>query len=102
MGIEHLQRSGILLPEEEWGRRPLETTTGKPALVGIGAGALVALVLMLAGGGRALTWIGCGLYLAMLLAFTAISLRAVEAQVARGRSGKGSEPGARPGGRRAG
>ena len=88
MGLEHLQRAGILLPEEEWGRRPLEPMTNRPALLAVGVAALAALAFMLAGGGRALTWIGCGLYLATLVAFTILSLRAVEAQVARGRAGE--------------
>jgi hypothetical protein len=83
MTLEDLQRAGILLPEEEWGQRSLETTAGKPALAAVGAVALAGVILMYAGAGGLPTWVGAGLYLVGLLAFTGLSLRAVDAQVER-------------------
>ena len=86
MSLEDLRRAGVLLPEEEWGRHSLETTADKPALALVGIAALASLGMMLAGAGRALTWIGAGLYLAVLVVFTWLSLRAVDAQLNRARA----------------
>lgn len=99
MSLEDLRRAGVLLPEDEWGERSLETTAHVPALAAIGIAAVASIAMMYVGAGRALTWIGTGLYLVSLAAFTWISLRAVDAQVERGEGagrdsagGKGDEP----------
>lgn len=94
MTQEDLQQAGILLPEEEWGRRSLDTTAGKPALAAVGAVALAGVILMYAGGGGPPTLVGTGLYVLGLLGFTGLSLRAVDAQVDR--AGHRTPPGQEP------
>ena len=78
MTLEDLEKAGILLPEEEWGQRSLETTVNQPAVIAVGAVAVVAAVLMYVGGGGTLTWVGTVAFLVDLAAFTWVSWRAVE------------------------
>ncbi len=83
MSLEDLERAGVLLPRDEWGKRDLHTTVNKPLLGVTGATAAISALLMYFGGGGLFTWIGVGLYFVVLFGFTLVSLRAVEKQVSQ-------------------
>lgn len=77
MALEDLERDGMLLPRDEWGTRDLHTRVSRLPVIAIGVVAIGACVLMYVGDGNLLTWIGLGAFLAMLIAFTWISLRGI-------------------------
>ncbi|MDX1622701.1 MAG: hypothetical protein R3199_01815 [Gemmatimonadota bacterium] len=83
MTLEDLQSAGVVLPEEEWGERELTTTVSKPGTIATAAVAVATGLMMYLGGGEALTWIGGGLFLVDLLAFTWLVIRAVDLQAER-------------------
>jgi len=83
MSLRDLRQLGVLLPHEEWGGYDLRTTVNKPAMVGTGTLAVVAMACMYAGDGGVLTFVGIGLFLAFMGLITRISLLAVEAQAER-------------------
>lgn len=86
MSLEDLQEAGVLLPEEEWGERTLDSTASRAGYAVAGAVAVACGVLMFTGGGGTTTWIAAGAFLLDLLAFTWLSWRAVDAQRERVRS----------------
>lgn len=87
MTQEDLREHGVLLPEEEWGERSLETTVRRLPTALAFLVAVAALVAAFLGDGGALTWIGVAVFLAAFGALTWIADRAVLAQ--RRRVGKG-------------
>jgi hypothetical protein len=76
MSLEELERAGLLLPREEWGRPP-DGRPGRLVLLPVGLGAVCSGWLMYTGNGGALTWVGLGLFLLALAAFTLVSLRSI-------------------------
>lgn len=83
MSLKDLKELGVLLAEEEWGAHDLHTTVNKPALlmtIGLGAAAVVGMYL---GGGRTLTFVAAGMFLAFMVLITHISLAAIDAQADR-------------------
>lgn len=80
MSIEDLQDAGVLLPEEEWGDRALDSTMSRAGAILTGTLAVAAGAGMYLGGGGALTWISASVFLADLLAFTVLAWRAVNLQ----------------------
>lgn len=80
MSLEDLEDAGILLPREEWGKHETKTRQNKLLVLLPAAVAVVSAVLMYWGNGRLWTWIGLGLFLVALLAFTGAALQAVDRQ----------------------
>lgn len=80
MSIDDLQDAGVLLPEEEWGERALDSTMNRVGAVLTGAVGVAAGAGMYLGGGGTLTWISASVFLFDLLAFTALAWRAVNVQ----------------------
>ncbi len=80
MSIEELREAGMLLPEEEWGEHPRETTVPKGPLLVLMAAAVGGVVQALLGDGRWATWIGMGVFLASLFGMVGLCLHAVDAQ----------------------
>lgn len=91
MTLEDLQEAGALLPEEEWGEHSLETTANRSGLILTGIVAVAATGAMYLGGGNAWTWAGGAVFILDLMAFTWLSLRAVDAQNRRRASRRASE-----------
>jgi len=80
MSLEDLEDAGILLPRDEWGKHEIKTRQNKPLVLLLAAAAVVSVVLMYFGDGRRWTWIGLGLFLLALGAFTSTSLHTVNQQ----------------------
>lgn len=83
MSLEDLQEAGVLLPEEEWGERTLESTASRPGYVVMGIVAVACGALMFTGDGGTTTWLAAVVFLLDLLAFTWLSWRAVDRQKRR-------------------
>jgi hypothetical protein len=80
MALDDLERAGVTLPREEWGKREIRSTVNKPLFVATVALALCAGLLMYFGDGRFTTWVGAGLFLLALFGATTISLIAASRQ----------------------
>ncbi|MGB2985878.1 MAG: hypothetical protein WBE26_08340 [Phycisphaerae bacterium] len=80
MSLEDLERAGITLPRDQWGKRKLHSAVNRPLFLIAAAGAIGAGVLMYWGDGGGATWLGAMLFLVSFFAATAIALRAVAAQ----------------------
>jgi hypothetical protein len=80
MALDDLERAGVTLPREEWGKREVRSTVNKPLFVATAALAVGAGVLMYFGEGRFMTWVGAGLFLLALFGATTISLIAASRQ----------------------
>jgi hypothetical protein len=80
MSLDHLERAGVTLPREEWGKREVRSTVNRPLFVVTAALAVGAGLLMYLGDGRFTTWAGAGLFLLALFGVTSISLLAVSRQ----------------------
>jgi len=83
VSLKDLQDAGVLLPEDEWGVHELHTSVNKPQLIAALALGLFSVILMYIGGGRALTFIGSGLFLIFMGWITYISVHAVKVQSAQ-------------------
>lgn len=92
MAIEDLKEQGVLLPERQWGTRSLASPVSLWALVPALVGALGGLVMMAAGDGRALTWLGMATFLVALLAVTLACDRAVRRRRGTEVGKAGSDP----------
>ena len=95
MSYEELEERGIFLPEEHWGESELHRPSSPWLFAGLGAVAGAACLGMVVGGGGALTWLGAGVFLLTLWAFTGIATRAIDRQnqrVERVRRDGSSEP----------
>lgn len=80
MTIEDLREQDVLLPEEEWGSHRLETTVPEWPLAGAFLVAAASLVAAYVGDGGMPTWIGIGVFLAMIYVITGLVDRAVTRQ----------------------
>ncbi len=80
MSLDDLERAGVTLAREEWGKREVRSTVNRPLFVATAALAVGAGLLMYFGDGRLATWLGAGLFLLALLGATSISLVAVSRQ----------------------
>ena len=80
MSLEDLERAGITLPRDQWGKREVRSTVNRPLFLAAAAGAVAAGILMYWGNGGITTWIGAILFLASLFTVTGVALRAVGAQ----------------------
>jgi hypothetical protein len=80
MSLDDLERAGVTLPREEWGKRGVRCTVNKPLFVVTAALAVGAGLLMYFGDGRLATWVGAGLFLLALFGATSIALLAVSRQ----------------------
>ena len=80
MSLEDLERAGITLPRDQWGKRELHSAVNRPLFLAAAAAAIVGGILMYWGNGGVATWLGAILFLLSLFTVTAIALRAVTAQ----------------------
>jgi len=80
MSLEDLERAGITLPRDQWGKRRLRPAVSRPLFLATAAGAIAAGSLMYWGDGGAATWVGAMLFLVSFFTVTVIALRAVTAQ----------------------
>ena len=83
MSLKHLQKAGMLLPEEEWGRHDLHTSVNKPMLVAALAVGLGSVIAMCVGAGGALTFLAGGVFILFMIWITHISIKAVNVQAAQ-------------------
>lgn len=83
MSFEELKEHEIFLPESEWGQLDLATSVNLPALIAFFALGAASCVLMIAGGGRLLTWVGAGLFIAFMYGFALVSNAGIERQSRR-------------------
>ena len=77
MSLEDLERAGVTLPKDQWGKRPVRSAVNRPLFVAAALLAIVSTALMYWGNGHFLTWLGALLFLAALVGVTAILLNAV-------------------------
>jgi len=80
MSLDDLERAGVTLPREEWGKREVRSAVNKPLFVVTAALAVGAGLLMYFGDGRFTTWVGAGLFLLALVGATSIALIAASRQ----------------------
>lgn len=80
MSMEDLREHGVLLPEEDWGRYPTDTTVPQGWMATLGVVAVAAIVVMYLGAGGPWTWIALVAFLLANLLVTWICDRAVERQ----------------------
>ncbi len=80
MSLEDLERAGITLPRDQWGKRKVHSAVNRPLFLVAAAGAIVAGILMYWGSGGGTTWVGAMLFLVSFFVVIVISLRAVTAQ----------------------
>jgi hypothetical protein len=80
MSLEDLERAGITLPQEQWGKRQTRSTVHKPLFLAAAILAVVAAFLMYWGNGRWVTWLAAILFLVALFGATALCLHATEIQ----------------------
>lgn len=83
MSLEDLKETGVLLPEEEWGKHDMRTTVNKPSLALAALLGILSVSFMYLGGGHPLTFVGVGLFFAFMGWVTHISLKAIDAQDAQ-------------------
>lgn len=77
MALEDLERDGMLLPRDQWGKKELHSRVPRAPLAVVGIVGFTGCALMYAGAGNTLTWIGLLAFLAALGAFTWISVRGI-------------------------
>jgi hypothetical protein len=82
MALERLARDGFLLPKRARGKLSLEGSIRKAPFLLLGAAGFGSCLLMYLGDGGAWTWTGVLAFHAFLVAFLAVSIRAVRRQVA--------------------
>jgi len=82
VSLKDLQRTGVLLPKEEWGAHDLHSSVNKPMLVASLLLGLASVAMMYLGGGAALTFVGGGLFIIFMGWITHISVKAVGVQAA--------------------
>ena len=80
MSLEDLERAGITLPRDQWGKREVRSAVNQPLFLAAAAGAVAAGILMYWGKGGITTWIGAILFLVSLFTVTGVALRAVGAR----------------------
>jgi len=93
MSLEDLERAGITLPRDQWGKRKLHSAVNRPLFLAAAAGAVAAGILMYWGNGGVATWVGAMLFLVSFFAATTIALRAVAAQCRGGVSDEAANDG---------
>ena len=79
MSLEDLERAGVMLPRNEWGKREVRSAVNKKLFLAATAISAAAFLLMYYGNGRAITWLGSLLFFIALFDVTWIALRATEA-----------------------
>jgi fatty acid desaturase len=83
MSLEDLERVGVTLPRDQWGKRDVRSAVNKPLFLASVLLAVVAAVLMYFGNGQLLTWLGAILFIAALFGATALALHATVSARAR-------------------
>lgn len=80
MARQELEQRGVFLPEEVRGEVRFPPTVGAVAASLLGVGALGSCLLMVVGGGGALTWIAAAAFVALLWAFALLARRGIDRQ----------------------
>lgn len=80
MSFEDLKEHDVFLPEGLWGKSDLSSSIGRTALLAVGLLGIVACVLMVAGRGLLLTWLGAGLFILFVVIFAQLSRAGIERQ----------------------
>ena len=80
MSYDDLKEHNIFLPEEHWEELDLSSSVNQPLLLLTIIIGITACVLMVMGAGHSLTWIGAGLFVGFLYAFTWVSNTGIEKQ----------------------
>ena len=78
MSLRDLERAGLILPQEEWGKHDLRSKVNRPLLLSAWALAATSAVLTYVGNGLLLTWIGLAGLLLSLALFTRVSIVAID------------------------
>jgi len=77
LSLRDLERAGLILPKEQWGRHDMQSKVNRASLAAAWIMAGVSAVLMYAGNGLALTWVGLAGMLAFMAWFTYLSIQAI-------------------------
>lgn len=80
MSYEQLEQHDLFLPREHWGVADLGSSTNPWLVLVAGSLAAASVVLMVTGGGAALTWFGAGLFVVFLYGYAVLSSRAIDSQ----------------------
>lgn len=80
MSYNDLKEHNIFLPEEHWNELDLSSSVNQPLLLLTMIIGITACVLMVIGAGQSLTWIGAGLFVGFLYAFTWVSNAGIDKQ----------------------
>ncbi|MCF7804941.1 MAG: hypothetical protein K9N46_03655 [Candidatus Marinimicrobia bacterium] len=80
MSYEDLEEHNIFLPEEHWDELDLSSSVNQPLLLLTILIGLLACTLMVLGSGESLTWMGAGLFIIFLYAFTLVSNTGIDNQ----------------------
>ena len=77
MSIKDLEKAGLLLPRDQWGRYDVHSRVNRVGLMASWILAAASAVFMYVGNGRTLTWVGV-IGMAVFLAwFTYLSIHAI-------------------------
>lgn len=83
MSFEELEKRGIFLPEDEWGKVELASSANPWLLAAISLTAIAACIAMVVGGGGAWTWIGAGAFVLGLWAYLLVMVLGIDRQAKR-------------------
>ncbi len=77
VSIKDLEKAGLLLPRDQWGRKDIHSGVNRVGLMASWILAAISSVLMYVGNGQSLTWIGVGGMAVFLAWFTYLSIHAI-------------------------
>lgn len=90
MSFEELRDQGVILPEEEWGRRSLEPSVSRVATGVALVGSAAAIGVAWFANGGWLTWVATAAYIAFFLGLSVVFHRAAGSRRAQDRLTDGS------------
>ncbi|HED05033.1 MAG TPA: hypothetical protein ENI60_09850 [Candidatus Fraserbacteria bacterium] len=83
MSLRRLEKQGLLLPRDQWGKHRLTTDVNQPLLALVGVLIIAACALMYAGDGGRWTLIGIVIFFIGLVGLLLLSWRAIDRTVRR-------------------
>ena len=77
MSIKDLEKAGLLLPRDQWGRYDVHSRVNRAGVIAAWITAVLSAVLIYVGNGCLLTWVGLAGMAVFLVLFTYLSIHAI-------------------------